>query len=242
MIKSNSERAKTAIMFLWILFAIGIMVVVSDAIQVNLIKKALNGGTVTQLEGAANDARQVIISWLYTIMYLISMLCFILWSGRAYYNLHQKVSGLKYKNGWGIVSWFVPVLSLFRPYEIVRETVTETSRILEKNNIIIERPLSINLLNWWWMLYIIKIVSIGIIRSGITAAESIHGIYTYTFLATLSDALGLVVTLLFIRVVVLYSKYECKLSEIQEVSEENPVYDIEEEDYADSDETVNISE
>lgn len=153
-LKPNGERAKSAIIMIWIVLAVGIMSLISSCMQYNLLQTAVNGGDLSESAANANDTRESIVSILFILVYWISGITFILWFRRAYFNLHQKVSYLKYSEGWAAGCWFVPFLNLFRPYSIMNELYVETKNLLTKNGLSEKIRYSTKYLGWWWVLWL----------------------------------------------------------------------------------------
>ncbi len=59
---------------------------------------------------------------LQPLVYLPTAIVFCVWMYRSYKNLTLfGVRGLKYSAGWAAGSFFVPILNLFRPYQIAQE-------------------------------------------------------------------------------------------------------------------------
>lgn len=57
------------------------------------------------------------------LLYFATGVCFLAWLHRAYGNLRSLgARQLDSSPGWAVVSFFIPILNLFRPYQIVRET------------------------------------------------------------------------------------------------------------------------
>ena len=83
-------------------------------------------------EGAVSEMSsgnlQVILSLLNSIvsyfglsLFTATAAMFLVWLHRAYSNLPSLgVPRPNFSSGWVIVSWFVPILNLFRPYQIVK--------------------------------------------------------------------------------------------------------------------------
>ncbi len=120
--------------------------------QLNLLNR-FSGGDFNTNAANSNDIRQGIIGLMTLIVILLTIVFFIMWFRRAYYNLHQSgVRGLSFDEGWAAGCWFVPFLNLVRPYQIMREIWVETQRIIPGNTYI----KGAGLVGWWWALYLIS--------------------------------------------------------------------------------------
>lgn len=56
---------------------------------------------------------------------LVSFILLMVWFYRSHKNLQSfNTMGLKYSPGWAVGSWFIPILNLFRPFQITHEIWT----------------------------------------------------------------------------------------------------------------------
>ena len=90
-LKPNEQRAKAAIILIWIFFILEIVSLISNYLQYDLLQRALSGGMISTLTVTFNDLRQQIISYTQLIVYIICAITFIRWFRRAYFNLHLRV-------------------------------------------------------------------------------------------------------------------------------------------------------
>lgn len=211
----NAQRAKNAITLLWIVLALEIGNLASNFFQYDLLQTAASGGEITDEAAAANDLRQQMMAILYTIAYIVSVTTFILWFRRAYNNLHQRAMYLSYSEGWAAGSWFVPILNLYRPYQIMKEMYTETRHLLQSKGFP-EISLSAKLLGWWWALWIAsRFVGQFAFRYSLKA-ETIDELLTGTIAEIVNGIIGIPLTIIAIRVVKEYAAVEPLLNEINE--------------------------
>ncbi|MDX1943609.1 MAG: DUF4328 domain-containing protein [Saprospiraceae bacterium] len=148
--KHNLQRAKQIVLIFWILLGISILSLISELLQLNLLNR-FSGGYYDDHSANVNDIRQGVIALLTFITIIFSIIFFIRWFRRAYYNLHKiGVKGLRYSEGWAAGCWFIPFINLMYPYQIMREIWIETQRAIAGNNNI----KNANLVGWWWALYL----------------------------------------------------------------------------------------
>jgi len=96
----------------------------------DLLQTVANGGLIyNKTATKAFFKIELILCTIYFIFYSISVITFIMWFRRAYFNLHQKVNHLSYSEGWAAGSWFVPIINLYRPYQIMKEIYIETKKL-----------------------------------------------------------------------------------------------------------------
>ncbi|MBK7871080.1 MAG: DUF4328 domain-containing protein [Saprospiraceae bacterium] len=150
--KHNLQRAKQIIVVFWILLGITIVSLISELLQLNLLNR-FSSGYFDDQSATINDMRQGIIALLNFAVIIFSIIFFIRWFRRAYYNLHKiGVRGLRYSEGWAAGAWFIPFVNLLYPYQIMREIWLETQRAITSNNYI----KNANLVGWWWALYLVS--------------------------------------------------------------------------------------
>jgi hypothetical protein len=214
-LKDNTQRAKTAILFTWIVMAIEIIAIISSYLQYDLLQTVANGGFVSDSEANANDIREQIIGVIQTIAYIISLITFIMWFRRAYYNLHQKVSNLKYSEGWAAGSWFVPIICLYWPYQIMKEIYVETKTFFKERGLSEQVHYSTNYLGWWWTLWIITtFISQFILRVTLKGSDTIDSFITLTMAQMVASILEIPLAIITVKVIKDYAKVEPVFSQI----------------------------
>lgn len=213
-LRSNSERAKTAITLIWVVMALEIISFISGLFQYDLLLSLEDGIKFSELELESNDNREQAIAVLYFIASIISGITFIQWFRRAYYNLHQKVDNLSHTEGWAAGSWFVPIICLFRPFQIMKELYIETNFYLVSKGAAIKRELSPFYLGLWWTLWIISnIIAQIVFRS---SADTINEIIGIAFLSLVGNVIGVVLAFVTVKVIKDYAEAEMVLFELKE--------------------------
>lgn len=91
---------------------------------------------------------------LQSLLLVISAGVFIAWFFQAYKNLRRLgVQKMRYGNGWAIGSWFVPILSLFRPKQMANDIWRGSERGTDVNAGWKQVPVP-PLVHWWWGLFV----------------------------------------------------------------------------------------
>jgi hypothetical protein len=217
-LKPNGQRAKNAMIILWIVLGMEIITFISDYFQYDLLQRAKNLAPITSLEVAANDFRVKIVTVVYLIVYIVCVVMFIQWFRRAYYNLHVKVPNLLFTDGWAAGSWFVPIMHLYRPYQIMRELHEETIDLCEKKKVS-SLGLSTDLLGWWWFSWIVS-SALGRIAGQISnGAESISQLENSTLAGMIHSVFNIPLTLLILKIIYDYSKVEPILFDLKDEEE-----------------------
>lgn len=218
-LKPNTQRARIAITLIWIILALEIVSLISGYFQYKLLQTAANGGTISMEIATANDTRERIISIFYLIAYIISAVTFIQWFRRGYYNLHLRVSYLAQPEGWAAGSWFVPIICLYRPFQIMKEMYEETKELLVKKGISFNQTFSTNALGWWWTLWIINNIIGQLVFRLSMKAESIDELISSTMAGMIGNIIGIPLALITLKVIRDYSDVEPLLNEIKEEEE-----------------------
>lgn len=206
--KPNEQRGKTAIFLIWVILGLEILSLISSALQYDLLSSIANGKEITIDAANANDTREAIIAMLFLIAYIISGITFIMWFRRAYFNLHQKVKTLSFSEGWAAGSWFVPIVNLYRPFQIMKELYEKTKYLLKNKNESIQLEFKTNLLGIWWGLWILNNFYGQITYRLFKDANTISDFLTSTTLDMIGSVLGIILAFITVRVIKDYTKYE----------------------------------
>jgi len=218
-LRPNNERAKVAIVLIWIMLVMDVISIISGYLQYDLLQTAADGGSLSMSAATANDNREQIIAIIYLIAYAISGITFIQWFRRAYFNLHTKVNHLSYGEGWAAGSWFVPILCLYRPYQIMKELYVETKELLVKKGLITNADLDVKYLGWWWALWLLSSLFSQFSMRFSMNAETIDQLIVGTGAGMISDIIGIVLALITIKIIKDYSNIEPLLNEISDETE-----------------------
>ncbi|MBS4012982.1 MAG: DUF4328 domain-containing protein [Bacteroidetes bacterium] len=223
LLRPNEKRAKTAIMFIWIMLIIEIIAIVSEYFEYTLVKSVYDGFYVSVEETEANDTRQIIIGVLNLVFFTISGITFIKWFRRAYFNLHIKVNNLSYKESWAAASWFVPIVNIYRSYQIMKELYIETGKILNTNASDAEtsKSTSTYLLGIWWFLWLTSgFIGQFIIRLAFNA-ETLEDYMASNIANIVASIIGILLAIITVKIIKNYASMEDTLILDQEVLVDN---------------------
>jgi hypothetical protein len=214
-LKPNGQRAKNAIIFIWIILVLDVLSLISGYFQYDLLSTVANGGFISPVQATLNDLREQIIAILYLLASIVSAIMFIQWFRRAYFNLHLHVDYLLHPEGWAAGSWFVPIVSFYRPYQIMKELYEESIELLEKRGIHIPN-ISMNYISVWWAFWILSSI-FGQIILRITLKSNTVDDYIFTTICSMiQDIVNIPLALLAIQVIKNYAKLEPHLFELKE--------------------------
>ncbi|MBP6072549.1 MAG: DUF4328 domain-containing protein [Flavobacterium sp.] len=198
-IRPNEQRANIAILMVWIVLAMEVISLFSNYFQYDLLNQVSDGNPLLMDDANANDSRVQLIAILYLMVFIVSGITFIMWFRRAYFNLHNRVDFLEYSEGWAAGSWFVPIMSLFRPFKIMKEIYQVLLRILHKKEI--KTNVSTQFLGWWWFLWVVNGV-IGQMSFRLSMhAETLNELIKSTTIEMIGNVLGIPLAILTVKVI-----------------------------------------
>jgi uncharacterized protein DUF4328 len=121
-------------------------------------------GTAVNLQAVAGDDGDVESAYgtytgfvvLHELLFLLAAGAFIAWFFRAYTNLRRLgVENMRYRTGWAIGSWFIPIFNWFRPKHIANDVWRGSERGVDVSTRW-RRVAVPNLVHWWWGLFLVQ--------------------------------------------------------------------------------------
>ncbi len=153
-------RARWAEILLIASAAVGAAAVISGVLQFNLLSRAATDG-ISEAEAILNDSRQQFIGILQFSLLVGTAVAFLMWFHRAHRNLPALgCDDLEYSPRWAVGGFFVPILNLARPFQVMREVWLgsmpgNSSRASVMGGIFQERSRKTPpLVGWWWVLFL----------------------------------------------------------------------------------------
>ena len=120
--------------------------VVSGWFEYRLYQQAV----VTDDELEATDLRQGIVALVQFAIFVWAVVAFIRWFHRAYRNIEALGASLRFRKGWAIWGWFVPIWGLFRPKQIANDIWRVSKPDAGGHQVTYEeRPVPAFFLVWW---------------------------------------------------------------------------------------------
>ena len=212
-IKPNLKRAQLAQIFIWAVMVMDIISIFSSYLQYNILIAIQNNEYVSDQALDSNDARVQLIAYLYLLVFIISAVTFIQWFRRAYYNLNVRTS-CDNTEGWAAGSWFVPIISLYRPYQIMKEMWNKTSRLInEKTNKRIEN--STIMIGIWWTLWIVSNYLGSFLLRSSFKDDTIEGFLNGTIGDIVLSVIGIPLAIVTVSIIKSYALKEEKISELE---------------------------
>lgn len=194
----NGQRAKAAQIFIGIVTGLTVLSIVSNLLQYNLLSNIYN---VSFKEADANDLRQIVVAALIFIAFIGGAITYIMWSRRAYHNLHKAgVKGLRYSEGWAAGAWFVPFFNFVGPFmitkEIINSTMDSVKGEIEDNG---QRTKLNTFFVIWWVTYLLSGIIERVAASKLNTTN-ISSMQEGTIISIVSDAMTIIsgVTIIYI--------------------------------------------
>lgn len=146
---------------------------VSGVVEFALLRSFQNGtaeGDINAL-ATANDTRQQAIGIGQLALYVITGITFLIWIARANRNARALgAQGMRFTPGWSVGWFFVPIASLWKPFQVMRE-IWQTSAEPGNWQAVQTPPL----LGWWWASYLLNQILVQVayrMSEGITGIDS----------------------------------------------------------------------
>lgn len=149
------SRARLVTVFFWIYIATAAVAVLAG-VMAPMIGLNLNSEDTLPAEqtllGSAVLLLVGIALILYVVVLIVCMIVFLMWLYRARRNLPALgVADARWSPGWSIAWWFIPIMSLFRPYQVVKETWQASD---PESFPVWRRESPPAIYGWWWGLFL----------------------------------------------------------------------------------------
>jgi hypothetical protein len=213
---SNKLPSQLSIVFSWIIIALDIASIAIYSYLLTITGKSAPNDNVIKLEETL-----IAITLIFTVAFVVS---FLAWFYRAYANLQTRIDyPLERTPGWAIGAWFVPIVNLFRPYQMMSEMYEETETLLEKNGQTEKISFSKRSLDWWWVLLLASAVASIVLRT-ISRNPSQSTDFLTALLAVMLalNLLDIMLRVMWMKITIDYSRIEPLLKGVPEA---NPLED-----------------
>jgi hypothetical protein len=209
--RPNANRAKLATTFIWIVMGFQIISAISTFFQYLLLKSVAEGYSITTEAANSNDFRQSIIAILFAILYLFSVVFFIQWFRRAYFNQEIKFKSMASSNGWVSGAWFVPIMNLFKPFQLMQEIYENAESYLLDKKLIDEKKSRKSIIGWWWGLWIGTGVLSRISSSFLGSADDLGELIASTLFSIFMVVIFIPLSILTVKTIQNYNEMELLL-------------------------------
>ncbi len=201
--RDNQKRAYQLLTVFWISICVSIISLISNYSELTLLERGLIG-EIDETQAAVNDERQSTIALIYGIVTVFTIVFFLRWFRRAYFNLHQlRFQTMGYSETQALWCWFIPFVNLVRPRKIMGEIWEYTQKY--SNRLEIEPK---TILNLWWCLWIIHNIVSNISFKLSLKYETLEELMIISKLNIASDLIYIPLTIIIIFIVKKISRFE----------------------------------
>ena len=200
---SGHSRAFWVIVILLAGVLIDLIAVGADFVEANLISRAINGELITYAEAVANDERQTLIALLQTTIVIITVALFCIWIHRAHRNLKSlNANNLEYSPKWAVVWLFVPIMNLFRPYQVMKEIWKASDPGVDAaDDTAWQNAPGSPILGWWWGFWLAANLASTIAWNLLWRGEELSELLIASYAYTVSDFLFIPAALFLVQVI-----------------------------------------
>lgn len=202
--KTGRQLALIVIVLLGANIAISVLAIFLDRGQLDLIGRIEAGGYYTLEEVERNDNLMSLTGLLQFSVFAMTAVFFLVWLHRVSMNLRGfDIEGLRYKPGWTVGWWFIPIFNLFRPYQAVSEAWRASLPPCDPEDTGFSWRLTRKtpLLPLWWGLWIVSSIIDSIVARVMYRAETPEEIIDATRMMFISDTLDIAPAVLLILLI-----------------------------------------
>lgn len=148
-------------------------------------------------DGEASDQRQQIVGILYLAVFIISGILILKWIYRANYNARQLgAKNMDFTPGWSIGYYFIPILTLWKPYLAMRE-IWQASQEPSDWGFANVSPI----LPFWWALWILSGMLGQVILRFSLKAEELDELINLNLITQFSNTLDIPLALVTLAII-----------------------------------------
>jgi hypothetical protein len=174
--------------FLALVFAF-LLSVISDFFQLRILSTIMAGGYASASEINRNDLWSAAISFIQTLIQLLTAVLFLVWVYRISKNLKRLNSySTRFSSGWAVAYYFIPFLNLYRPYQVMAEVNEMSSSKYDPVNNVHPSNLFLGL---WWAFFLVFDVFGNIAGKLLLRSETTEGLITSTWMYVGYELIGI---------------------------------------------------
>ena len=175
--------------------------IISNVMEYSLLSDFASGAYISEeqavIDAEANDQRQAFLGFLYLGVFFVSGFLILRWIHRANFNARQLGAlDMEFTPGWSIGYYFIPILTLWKPYQAMKEIwkASHHPKHWKNENV----P---SLLGWWWFLWIAtNLIGQAIFRLSMRA-EEISELQLVNALTIASNAIDIPLAIVLLKIV-----------------------------------------
>ena len=204
-IRVGVRRAGHLLLFLVLCLLASAAGVASGAWQLDLLNQVAQGAAISEERAVLNDTLYGAVGLVQTGLFLVTAVLWLRWLYASYRSLGTAyrevetpgVATTRFTPGWAVGYWFIPIVNLYRPYQVMAE-LWSGSRELVPGRAPSRRP---HLVGLWWAVYLLSgFVGRLFLRESLSA-EELSGLLASTRAGLVNDVVGILAALLAILVI-----------------------------------------
>ncbi len=198
----NSQKLTAWVKYgLYLQIIISVIASISGLMEYQLLTDYATGVYDSQeqaeLDGIANDERQGVVGIIQVIIFIVSGVLILKWIHRANYNSRQLgAKDLIYTPGWSVGWYFVPIATLWKPFEAMKEIWKASHKPDDWQDVEVPK-----LLSWWWSLWIISTLTGNASFRLTLRAEELQEFINANLVTLVSDLSAIPLALIMMKVV-----------------------------------------
>jgi hypothetical protein len=189
--------------------AVNVFAIISDFILASSLQKSIDGYYASDFELIVAGLIQMTIGFIQFGLLVTTAVLFLIWIYRAHKNLPVfGATDLRFTPGWAVGWFFIPVMSLFKPYQVVKE-IWKASKSY-KESISMDNWKNTDsppIIGWWWAFFITGNIldSFLLQLSKFSETPQIMILEAYSYAITdFIDIIGIIFTILLLKQITLY--------------------------------------
>ena len=207
-VSPSTDLSKYTVVALWVLVAMCVVAIISDAIQLNLLE---NIRSISTEDADSNDQRVLVVAIIHFGIIIISSIMVLMWKYKANINCHGfGAQGLRFTPGWAVGWDFVPFMNFFRPYQVMQEIWKASS-----DPVTWQCQSGSTLIRLWWTACVISMLVGNVyskaVMKNLFHDESIRQLEEATSLSIISSGAILVSAVMTIFVILAIDEKQNKL-------------------------------
>lgn len=154
--KDSNSLTRWVRYMLYIQVIVAVVSIMSGYLEYEILSDYQSGVYTSEekaiADGEASDQRQRIVAIVYLLVFVVSGFLILRWIYRANYNARQLgAENMQFTPGWSIGYYFIPILTLWKPYQAMKEIwqASTSPSDWESQNIS-------GILPVWWTLWLIS--------------------------------------------------------------------------------------
>ena len=199
--KDSSNLTKWVRFMLYAQVLVAVISILSGFLEYELLSDYQEGVYTSQekavADGEASDQRQQVVAIVYMVVFIISGILILRWIHRANFNARQLgAQNMEFTPGWSIGYYFIPVLTLWKPYQAMKEIWQASSEPSDWSFTKVSPILPL-----WWALWIISgMLGQAIFRFS-SSAEEIDELMNLNIITQVSNTLDIPLALVTLAIV-----------------------------------------